>query len=69
VKSVDNNSNPLKATLENRLKDGMHAADASGVRVEIRTRAFREPTKIADARRLGHLVGLTRGKNGSCQAE
>jgi hypothetical protein len=56
-KSVDNNSNPLKATLENRLKDGMRAAPASGVGVETRTRVSREPPKIADARRLGHLVG------------
>jgi hypothetical protein len=69
VKSVTNNSNPVKAKVENRLKDGVRAADASGVRVAIRTRAFGEPAKIADARRLGHLVGLTRGKNGSCQAE
>ena len=63
VKSVANNSNPVKGKLENRL------TDASGVRVEIRTRAFGAPAKIVDARRLGHLVGLTRGKNGSCQAE
>jgi hypothetical protein len=69
VKSVANNSNLVKAKLENRLKDGVGAADASGVRVEIRPRAFGEQAKIADARRLGHLVGLTRGKNGSCQAE
>jgi hypothetical protein len=69
MKDVDNNSKPLKAKLETRLKDGVRAADASGVGVETRKRVFREPPKIADARRLGHLVGLTRGKNGSCQAE
>ena len=69
VKSVANNSNPVKVKVENRLKDGVRAAEACGVRVEIRTRAFGGPAKIADARRLGHLVGLTRGKNGSCQAE
>jgi hypothetical protein len=69
VKSVANNSNPVKAKLENRLKDGVRAANACGVRVEIRARAFGDPAKIAEARRLGHLVGLTRGKNGSCQAE
>jgi hypothetical protein len=69
VKFVANNSNPVKAKVENRLKDGVSAADTSGVRVEIRTRAVDDPAKIVDARRLGHLVGLTRGKNGSCQAE
>jgi hypothetical protein len=68
VKSVENNPNPVKAKLENCLKYGVGAADASGAGVEIRTRAFGDPAKIADARRLGHLVGLTRGKNGSCQA-
>lgn len=69
MKSVANNSNPVKAKLENRLKDGVRASDACGVRVEIRARAFGDPAKIAEARRLGHLVGLTKGKNGSCQAE
>jgi hypothetical protein len=59
----------VKAKLENRLKGGVRAADASGVRVEIRTRDFGGPAKIADPRRLGHLVGLTRRKNGSCQAK
>jgi hypothetical protein len=59
----------VKARLENRLKYRVRAADASGVRVEIRTRAFGDPAKISDARRLRHLVGLTRRKNGSCQAE
>jgi hypothetical protein len=67
VKYVDNNSNPLRSSLENRLKDGVRAAEASSVGVETRTRAFGEPPKIADGRRLGHLVGLTRGKNVSCQ--
>jgi hypothetical protein len=69
VKFVDKNSNPVKAKVENRLKDGVRAAEAASVGVGIRTRAVRDPAKIADARRLGHLVGLTRGKNGSCQAE
>jgi hypothetical protein len=69
VKSVANNSTPVKTKVENRLKDGVGAADSCGVRVEIRTRAFGGPAKIAEARRPGHLVGLTRGKNGSCQAE
>jgi hypothetical protein len=48
VKSVANNSNPVKAKLENRLKDGVRAADACGVRVEIRARAVGDPAKIAE---------------------
>jgi hypothetical protein len=69
VKPVENNPNPAKAKVENLLKDGVRASEASSVGIETRTRAFGEPAKIADARRRGHLVGLTRGKNGSCQAE
>jgi hypothetical protein len=34
VECVDNNSNPWIAKLENRLKDGVRAADASSVGVE-----------------------------------
>jgi len=45
VKSVANNSNPVKVKVENRLKDGVRAAEACGVGVEIRTRAFGEPEK------------------------
>ncbi len=69
VKSVANNSNPVKAKVENRLKDGVRAAEGCGVRVEIQRRAVGDPAIIADARRLGHLVGLTSEKNGWCQAE
>jgi hypothetical protein len=69
VKSAENNSNPVERRLENCLKDGVRAADASSVGVGIRARVFGDPAKIADAQRPGHLVGLTRGKNGSCQAE
>jgi hypothetical protein len=69
MKSVENNPNPVKAKVENRLKDGVRAAEACSVGEEIRTRAVRDPAKIADARRPGHLVGLTRGKNGSSQGE
>ena len=69
MNSVANNSNRVKATVENRLKDGVGAADGCGVRVEIQRRAVGDPAIIADARRLGHLVGLTSEKNGWCQAE
>jgi hypothetical protein len=31
---IDNNSKHLKAKLDDRLKDGVRAADASGARVE-----------------------------------
>jgi len=44
--------------LEKRLNEGVRAADTSGARVETETRAFRGRRKNADARRLGHLVGL-----------
>ena len=45
MKSVENNPKSVKAKVENRLKDGVRAAEASSVRVETRTRVIRDPPK------------------------
>jgi hypothetical protein len=69
VKSVEKKSKQVKAMLENYLKRRcVRAAGGIGARRNLK-RAFQGRRKHVDARRLGHLVGLTMGKDVLGQAE
>jgi hypothetical protein len=69
VKSVEKKSKQVKAILENRLKRRyVRAAGGIAARGNPK-RAYRGRRKNVDARRLGHLVGLTMGEDVLGQAE